>query len=118
MDQIRINDLSVRCIIGTEGYERVEKQEVIVNLTLFVDLTEAGRRDELEYTVDYSDLKGRIYEMAEESDFQLIEALAREIADVALEYDRVEKVKVSVKKPLALRFTRSAEVEITRSDSP
>ncbi|MCF7890378.1 dihydroneopterin aldolase [Candidatus Bipolaricaulota bacterium] len=114
MDKIRINDLSVRTIIGTEDYERESEQEIIVNVTLFTDVSEAGGTDELQNTVDYSKVKNEIYEVAAGSEFKLIEALAEEIARVALTEDGVVRTKVSVQKPSALRFTRSAEVEIIR----
>lgn len=114
MDKIKINDLSVRTIIGTEDYEREARQEVIVNITLFTDVSEAGNTDELTNTVDYSELKNEIHEMTVESEFKLIESLAEEIARIALAYTGVVRTKVSVQKPSALRFTRSAEVEIVR----
>lgn len=115
-DKIKINDLSVRAIIGTEPYEREDEQELILNLTLFTDIEKAGRTDSLEYTVDYSELKERIVELARESDFLLIEAMAEEVARIALSDESVEKVKVSVRKPAALNLAESAEVEITRCE--
>lgn len=114
MDKIKINDLSIRTIIGTEEYERETRQEVVVNVTLFTDVTEAGKTDELKKTIDYSKLKKEIYKMAVDSEFQLIESLAEEIARIALAYNGVDRTKVSVQKPSALRFTSSAEVEIIR----
>lgn len=114
MDRIKINDLSIRTIIGTEDYERESKQEVIVNVTLFTDISQAGSTDELLHTVDYSKVKTEIYEMTVDSEFKLIESLAEEIANIALAEAGVVRTKVSVQKPSALRFTRSAEVEIVR----
>ena len=116
MDKIKINDLSVRTIIGTEDYEREEEQEVVINVTLFADVLEAGKTDELTKTVDYSKLKHEIYEMAETSGFRLIEAMAEEVAKIALDYEAVSRTKVSIQKPSALRFARSAEVEIVREE--
>lgn len=116
-DRIKINDLSVRAIIGTEDYEREARQELLLNLTLFTDVKKAGKTDELQYTIDYSRLKENIVEMVDQSNFQLIEALAEEIARIALRCERVEKVKVSVSKPGALNLAGSAEVQITRVSS-
>ena len=116
MDKIKINDLRVRTIIGTEDYEREEQQELILNLTLFVDLRQACRSDDLRHTVDYSDLKSEILKMADGSGFQLLEKLAQEVAKLGLRYSGVEEVKVSVRKPAALRFAGSAEVEIVRNN--
>lgn len=115
LDKIKINELSIRCIIGSEDYEREEEQEVLISLMLYGDFSRAARTDDLRYTVDYSELKEKVTKIARKSKFQLIEALAQRSAEIALEYEKVEKVTVSVKKPSALRFTDSAEVEITRS---
>jgi len=45
MDIIRIHDLSLRAIIGIFPEERREKQDVIFNISLFVDLSKAGQSD-------------------------------------------------------------------------
>jgi len=115
VDKIKINELSIRCIIGSEDYEREEEQEVLISLTLYGDFSRAALTDDLQHTVDYSELKEKVTKIARKSKFQLIEALAQRTAEIALEYEKVEKVTVSVKKPSALRFTDSAEVKITRS---
>ena len=114
-DRIFIRDLTIRCIVGVDEYERREKQDILVQLTLHADLRRAGRTDALEDTVDYRALKKRILHLAEESRFRLIEALAEGIADECLREQRVEQVEVIVEKPGALRFARTAGVEIVRS---
>lgn len=114
MDRIKINDLSVGAIIGTEDYERESRQELILTLTIYTDLERAGNTDDLKYTLDYSELESRIREMVRSSSFRLVEALAGEVARMALEMEGAEKVRVSVKKPAALNMAGSAEVEITR----
>jgi dihydroneopterin aldolase/D-erythro-7,8-dihydroneopterin triphosphate epimerase len=113
-DRIFIRDLTIRCIVGIEEQERREKQDVLVHLTLYTDLRKAGRTDALEDTVDYRAIKKRILHLAEESRFRLIEALAQSIADECLRDERVERVGVVVEKPGALRFARTAGVEIVR----
>ncbi|MCL5281446.1 MAG: dihydroneopterin aldolase [Planctomycetes bacterium] len=113
-DRIFIRDLAIRCIVGVDEYERREKQDILVHLTLHADLRRAGRTDALEDTVDYRALKKRILRLAEESRFRLIEALAQNIADECLRDERVEQVAVMVEKPGALRFARTAGVEIVR----
>lgn len=114
-DRVFIRDLAIRCIVGVDEYERREKQDILVHLTMHTDLRKAGRTDALEDTVDYRAIKKRILRLAEESRFRLIEALAQSIADECLRDERVEKVEVVVEKPGALRFARTAGVEIVRS---
>lgn len=114
MDRILISDLLVRCIIGVNDDERREKQDVVINLSISVDLSKAGGSDRFEDTVDYRELKRRIMAMAENSHFYLVEALAEAIAALCLEHAAVSEVQVRVEKPLALRFARTVGVEITR----
>ncbi|MEN6577867.1 MAG: dihydroneopterin aldolase [Phycisphaerales bacterium] len=113
-DRIFIRDLAIRCIIGVEEYERREKQEVLAQITLDVDLRRAGRTDDLADSVDYSSLKKQILQAAENSHFRLLEALAQCIADECLKQTRVECVRVVIEKPAALRFARTVGVEIVR----
>jgi len=114
-DRVFIRDLAIRCIVGVDEYERREKQDILVHLTMHTDLRKAGRTDALEDTVDYRAIKKRILRLVEESRFRLIEALAQSIAEECLRDERVEQVVVVVEKPGALRFARTAGVEIVRS---
>ncbi len=114
-DRIFIRELLIRCIIGVDAHERQEKQDVLVHITLDVDLRRAGRSDAIEDTVNYKVLKKQILRMAENSRFRLIEALAQRIADECLKDDRIRRVHVVVEKPGVLRFARTVGVEITRS---
>lgn len=114
MDRILIGDLKARSIIGVNEDERREKQDVVINLTIFADLQKACLSDRFEDTVDYRALKKRILSAVENSQYFLLEALAQAIADVCLEHPMVHQVQVRVDKPGALRFARSVAVEITR----
>jgi len=115
-DRITIRDLGFRCIIGVNEDERREKQDVIVNLTLWADLRKPCQSDDIMDTVDYKALKKMILTRAEQSQFFLVEALAQTIADICLAQPLVQKVRVCVEKPAALRFARSVGVEITRQN--
>ena len=113
-DQILVRDLRFRCIVGVNDEERHEKQDVVAQITLDIDLRKAGRTDALEDTVDYRALKKEVLAMAERSHFQLVEALAESIAAICLKGERVSRVVVAVEKPGALRFARTVGVRIVR----
>ena len=113
-DKIYIRDLLVRCIIGVHDFERTEKQDVILNIVLYADLSKPCKTDSLDDSVNYSTVKKRVISLVEESSYFLIERLADEIAAACLDYEFVRKVKVTVDKPGALRFSRSVAVEIIR----
>ena len=114
MDRVLISDLAARCIIGVNDDERREKQDVLINLTVFTDTRASARSDRIEDTVDYRELRTRVVEMVERSQHYLLEALAQAIADVCLSQRGVSKAIVRVDKPGALRSARSVAVEIER----
>ena len=116
-DRIRIEDLSLRCIIGVNDWERTQKQEVLIHITLETDTRAAGRSDRIEDTVNYRSLTKKVIEHVEASSYFLVEALAESIAAICLTDPRVSAVEVGVDKPGALRFARSVGVAITRRRS-
>ena len=113
-DQIHIKDLLLRTIIGINDEERRDRQDVLINLTLDVDTRRAGETDHIEDAVNYRTITKRIIQMVETSQFYLVEKLAAEIAAICLDDPRVERVRVTVEKPGALRFARSVGVSIER----
>jgi FolB domain-containing protein len=113
-DRILIEDLSARCILGVDDEERREKQEVLINLALWTDLSSPGQSDRFEEAVDYRQLKKNVLALVEDSRYHLIEALAEAVAQVCLSQPGVARVAVRVDKPSALRFARTVAVEITR----
>jgi len=115
MDKLYIRDLALRAIIGTFPDERREKQDLIFNIELGCDLSKAGESDDLNDTVDYKKIKKDIIALVEKSACQLIEKLASEIASICLSNSMVKHVKVTIDKPNALRFAKSAAVEIVRT---
>lgn len=114
LDRIHIGDLLVRSIIGIRDWERSERQNVILNITLYADLSLPCRTDDIRDTVDYVTIKKRILERVEDGSFCLLERLAEVVAEACLEDPRVERVDVRADKPGALRFARTVAVEITR----
>ncbi|MBN1649031.1 MAG: dihydroneopterin aldolase [Spirochaetales bacterium] len=114
-DKIYIRDLLLRCIIGINDDERVNRQDVVINICMEADLSEAGRSDDIADTVNYKQIKTEVIRLVEHSSFFLVEKLATEIAAICLKHDRVQKTRVLVEKPAALRFARTVGVEIVRS---
>ena len=114
MDCIHIRDLALRCIIGLYPEEREKRQDIIINITLSINLRKAGNSDSLEDTLDYKAIKLDILDFVENSSFQLIESLVEGIATICLKDPRVLSTTVTIDKPGALRFCKSVAVEITR----
>jgi len=115
MDKIHIRDLHLRTIIGVNDWERTDMQDILLNITLSIDLSKPASTDDITDAVNYRDLKKSIMELVENSDFMLIETLASSVAELCLKNKDVEEVTVTLDKPHALRFAKSVAVEITRS---
>ena len=115
MDQIFITDLVARGIIGINDWEREKPQEILINLVLFTDLHKAGKSDDLRDSTNYRSVAKRVLAHAETVRRLTVEALAADLADLCLEDPRIDKVRVRVEKPGAVRFARSVGVEIERS---
>ncbi len=114
MDKIIIRDLLAKGIIGINGWERETPQEILVNLTLFADITQAAFVDDLKLSVDYHEIAKKVLSLVQKSSRYTVEALAEDIASLCLHEENVVKIKVRVEKPGALPFARSAGVEIVR----
>lgn len=115
MDRIEIKDLHLRCIIGTNDWERREKQDVLINVIICTDLLKtAGKYDDINLTIDYKKLKDEIVEMVENSSPYLLETLSIKIADLCIKKNGVKSVVVEAEKPGALRFARSVSVRVER----
>ena len=115
MDQVFISNLVARGIIGVNDWEREQPQDILINIVLFTDLHKSGQSDDLHDSVDYSLVAKEVQAFAETSRRLTVEALAADLAQLCLEVARVEKVRVRVEKPGAVRFSRSVGVEIERA---
>ena len=114
MDTITIRDLALRAIIGIYPEERKEKQDIVLKISMEVDLSRAGDTDDINDTVDYKTMKKRIMALVDTSAYKLIETLAGKIADICLSDKKVNRAIVTVDKPGALRFARSVAVTVDR----
>jgi len=115
MDKVFIKDLAARGILGVNDWERKTPQTILINVTVFTDITQAASSDDLEDCVNYRTLAKKLQAHTEKSARFTIEALANDLASICLAEARVNRVVVRVEKPRAVRFSRSVGVEIDRS---
>jgi D-erythro-7,8-dihydroneopterin triphosphate epimerase len=116
-DCIEIEDLLVRAIIGINPDERVNRQDVLISIGLDADLRTAGRSDSIDDSVNYRTITKNVIAFVEQSSFLLVEKLAEEVAQLCLRDSRVQRVRVHLRKPGALRFARSVGVRIERGQN-
>ena len=114
MATIRITDLKLKTIIGTNDWERKKKQVVIINIMLEYNTARASKTDKLKYAVDYKTITKKIIEEVEASRYFLLEKLTAKVLDIAMANSLVKSATVRIDKPLALRFSKSVSVELNK----
>jgi dihydroneopterin aldolase len=115
MDRIFVTALTAEAIIGIYDWEREVRQRIEVDLEMWVDLRAAAASDSIDDTLNYKAVAKRVLAFVQESRFRLVEALAGEIARILLAEFPVERVRVTVHKPGAVRHSRDVGVIIERS---
>jgi dihydroneopterin aldolase len=103
--------------VGITDEERAVPQALSVDVELGLDLSRAGRRDDLAETVDYVAVCEVVATVVKTRAFHLIEAIAEGMAAAVLDRFPVAEVRVRVRKPGALLAWRvpHAAVEVCRT---
>jgi len=116
-DRIVLKGMEFFGFHGVMPEERRLGQMFTIDVTMQVDLAEAGGTDQLHQTVDYGEVYRDIAAVMAGPPFNLIEAVAETIAArILARWPRVERVVVRVEKPRAPLpgVFRYAAVEIER----
>lgn len=114
LDQLQINGIEVSCVIGDLPEERCGEQILLVDLTLFLDLSKAIQSDRLPDTIDYPGMAAAIRSSLREARCQMIEHAAGLVVQEALRDQRVEAVRVRVQKRGAVVGLHDASVQLLR----
>jgi len=116
LDRVHIRDVSVSGILGINPDERIHRQEILINVTLFADTRPAAASDDISDAVNYRTVTKRLIAHVEQGEPMLVERLASELVAVCFDADvRIEKVEMTVEKPGALRHARSVGITILRT---
>lgn len=100
MGQIEIKNLEIFARHGVLSEETALGQKFIISVVLNLDITAAGKSDELSKSVNYAEVCSLIAEFNKNHTFKLIESAAHGIAvEILKSFPTVNKVSVEVKKP-------------------
>ncbi len=100
-DLIRLLGVEAAGHHGVLEVEKLTGQPFVVDVVLELDLSRAGRTDDLADTVSYAEIAGDVMARITGPPFDLIERLAEVIADDVLARPLVDAVEVTVHKPQA-----------------
>jgi dihydroneopterin aldolase len=114
-DRIFIRDLRTETIIGIFDWERKLRQTLSFDLEFPGDCRRAAASDRIEDTLNYKSVAKRVLAFVEASEYQLVETLAEQVAQLILREFAVEWVRVTLNKPGAVRGSRDVGVAIERA---
>lgn len=110
---IRIKNLLLRTYIGFNDEEINKLQDVVINMTIEVDLTSAIQHDAVNGSYNYKIITKNIIALVQEQKFMMLEKLTQSILDEIMKNKNVRSATVEVDKPHALRFAESVSVELS-----
>ena len=112
MARIRVKDLRLRTFIGIKEEEILNKQDVLINLTILYPAADAVAVNDIEHALNYRTITKAIIRHVEENRFALLERMTQEILDLVMENPAVRYAEVEVDKPHALRFAESVSITL------
>lgn len=114
MDKIIISDLEAFYRVGVTDQERSKPQRLLLSVEMLHDFKAAIASDNLGGTIDYYSVSRRLIAFGEETQWQLIETLAHDIAQLILKEYKPASVTVQVKK-FVIPEAQYVAVSLTRS---
>ena len=117
MDKIILNDLRIDTVIGIWDWEKRNPQTISIDLEMETDTKTASQSDSIEDVLDYKAVSKRVKQFIQESQFNLIETLAENVAKIILEEFDIQWLKLSISKPFAIRGSQNIGVCIERTKS-
>jgi dihydroneopterin aldolase len=118
MDIVFIRELQIETVIGIYDWERKVRQTISLDIDMATDIHKAATTDNIDDTLSYKTVAKRLIEFVEQSDFELVEALAEKICAIIIEEFKVPWVKLTLSKPGAVRGSRAVGVMIERGEKP
>jgi dihydroneopterin aldolase len=95
-----LSNYEVYINIGVHDFEKRGEQRVLINVDLFVPLTEnTPKEDSLDEVVDYDFMRQSIVQRVAKGHIHLQETLCDDVAKIMLAHPSVRAVRVSTAKP-------------------
>ena len=118
MDIVFIRELRADTIIGVYDWERKVRQTVVLDLEMAGNNIRAAQSDDVADALDYAAVSSRVLSFIENSQFQLIETMAEQVAAIVLEEFGVPWLRLRLCKPGAVPQARDVGVLIERGEQP
>ena len=118
MDTVYITGLRAQTVIGVYDWERNIRQGVVLDLEMASDNRRAASEDRIEDALDYAVISSRLLSFMEDSEFQLIETMAEQVAQLIRDEFKVPWLRLRLCKPGAVPAAKDVGVLIERGEQP
>jgi 7,8-dihydroneopterin aldolase/epimerase/oxygenase len=115
-DKIVIKGLHCSVRLGVKKEEQEVRRNCELDVTLYYDLSSAGKSDNLDLTINYSKIIDLILDLSQQVQYKLLESFAYRLFDEIFHRTPATKIHLRVKKmnpPIEGRF-QYVGVEMTR----
>jgi D-erythro-7,8-dihydroneopterin triphosphate epimerase len=113
MARIRIKDLRLRTFIGIKEEEILNRQDVLINLSILYPAAQAVELNQIDQALNYRTITKAVIRHVEDNRFALLERLTQELLDLVMSHSEVRYAEVEVDKPHALRFAESVSITLS-----
>ena len=112
-DEITLTGLRASAFHGVLEQERRTGQVFLIDVTVYLPLTDAATTDDLDKTIHYGELAEQIVTAVETDPVDLIETVAERVAAVVLAHELAVFTRVTVHKPSAPITVAFDDVSVT-----
>jgi len=118
MDIVFIQGLRIYTIIGIHDWERTRPQSVVLDLEMATDIRPAALSENIAQALDYDAVSKRLIAFVQASQYQLLETLAEQIAQLLMAEFQVPWLRLRLSKPDAVPEARDVGLIIERGVKP
>ena len=112
--KVLINDLTLLMSIGIHDFERIEKQEVKLNINIDINPLLVPVENKLNSIVNYETIVKDVTKLTKNKHYELLETLAEDIFFILFKNTNIKKIKLKIEKTQIIKNTSSVGIEITK----
>jgi D-erythro-7,8-dihydroneopterin triphosphate epimerase len=109
---INIKNLRLRTFIGFNPEEKLNKQDVVINIEIKYSISEAALNDLVDDALNYKTITKEVIAHVEAGRFLLLEKLVSDVLSICSRHSSVTGAHVTIDKPHALRFADSVSLTL------
>lgn len=115
MDAIIIEGLKVETVVGCFAWERQIQQQLMLDLIIATNLSQAAASDELQDTLNYAEICSISAQVIQQAAPKLIEHAAQLVVDALFTtFAAIESITITIRKPAIIPEANSVGVRLER----